>query len=242
MSINNMLPFFSTVIMLLFTISVFQRYAVRRNPAFLYWGIGLMMFGAGSFAEAFLVLRWNHAIFIVWYLFGAALNAAWLGHGTLSLLVQKRWVHVLTALLVIGSVIAGILMLQLTLNASAYESGVAISQTYRDIMPEGAKVRLTTPIFNIYGLIMLVGGALYSAFLFWRKRVLPNRVIGNVLIAAGALSIGFASSLARMGYGEYLYIGELVAAVMMYGGFLMAAAPSEAPVKEVSQQKVPTPA
>ncbi|MDQ7027991.1 MAG: hypothetical protein Q9P01_20980 [Anaerolineae bacterium] len=242
MSLNNMLPFISTAIMLLFTISVFQRYAVRRNPAFLYWGIGLAMFGAGSFAEAFLVLKWNSAIFVVWYLFGAALNAAWLGHGTLALLVQKRWVTVLTVLLVIGSVIAGIMMLQLTLNSGAYETGVAISNTYREIMPEGAKVRLTTPFFNIYGLIMLVGGALYSAFLFWRKRVLPNRVIGNVLIAAGALSIGFASSLARLGYGEYLYIGELVAAVMMYSGFLMAAAPSKVPAKATAPEKAPSPA
>jgi hypothetical protein len=81
---------------------------------------------------------------------------------------------------------------------------------------------------------MLVGGAIYSAFLFWRKRVLPNRVIGNVLIAAGALSIGFASSLARLGYGEYLYLGELVAAITMYAGFVMAAAAqkTEEPVEK----------
>jgi hypothetical protein len=227
MSINNILPFFSTIIMLLFTISVMQRYFVRRNPAFLYWGIGLAMFGAGSFAEAYLALWWNPAIFIIWYLFGAALNAAWLGHGTLNLLVKKRWVTVLTVILVIGSLVATYLMLTTPLNAGGYESGIAISNTYREIMPEGATVRLTTPLFNIYGLIMLVGGAIYSAFLFWRKRVLPNRVIGNVLIAAGALSIGFASSLARLGYGEYLYLGELVAAIMMYGGFVMAAAPQK---------------
>lgn len=234
MSINNVLPFFSTIIMLVFTISVLQRYFVRRNPAFLYWGIGLAMFGAGSFAEAYLALWWNPVIFIIWYLFGAALNAAWLGHGTLNLLVKKRWVTVLTAILVIGSLIASYLMLTTPLNAGGYEAGVAISNTYRNIMPEGAIVRMTTPLFNIYGLIMLVGGAIYSAFLFWRKRILPNRVIGNVLIAAGALSIGFASSLARLGYGEYLYLGELIAAITMYGGFVMAAAPqkTEAPVEE----------
>jgi hypothetical protein len=231
MSINNILPFFSTMIMLMFTISVFQRYFVRRNPAFLYWGIGLAMFGAGSFAEAYLAIWWNPIIFTIWYLFGAALNAAWLGHGTLNLLVKKRWVTVLTVILILGSFFAGFLMLTTSLNAGAYETGVAISNTYRDIMPEGATVRLSTPIFNIYGLIMLVGGAIYSAFLFWRKRVLPNRVLGNVLIAVGALSIGFASSLARLGYGEYLYIGELIAAITMYAGFIMAAGPQKAASK-----------
>ena len=53
MSINQILPFASTLVMLIFTVSVFQRYAVRRKPHFLFWGIGLAMFGAGSFAEAY---------------------------------------------------------------------------------------------------------------------------------------------------------------------------------------------
>jgi len=225
MSVENVLPFASAAIMIIFTISVFQRYLVRHNPAFLYWGIGLLMFGVGSFAEAYLALAWSPLIFMLWYLFGAALNAAWIGHGTLNLLVKKPWVNVVTVILVIGSVIAGIIMLSTPLDGGKFQLGTPISLQYRDIMPPNAAVRLTTPFFNVYGLAMLGGGALYSAYLFWRKRVLPNRVIGNVMIAAGALSIGFASSLTRLGYGQYLYIGELVAAIMIYGGFLMAAAP-----------------
>ena len=70
------------------------------------------MFGAGSFAEAYLALAWNRWVFFVWYLFGAALNAAWIGHGTLTLLVRKRWVKFVTALLILGSLFAGYLMLQ----------------------------------------------------------------------------------------------------------------------------------
>jgi len=95
----------------------------------------------------------------------------------------------------------------------------------RGLLPLGTSVRLTTPFFNIYGLFTLVGGAIYSAYLFWRKRVMPNRVIANVLIAAGALAIGSASTLTRLGYGEYLYLGELISAIMMFAGFRMAAKP-----------------
>ena len=87
-------------------------------------------------------------------------------------------------------------------------------------------MRLTTPFFNIYGLLTLVGGALWSAMLFLRKQVLPNRVVGNVLIAAGALSIGLASTATRLGFGGYLYLGELIAAILMYSGFVMAGAPA----------------
>ncbi len=257
LSFNHILPFISTAIMAVFVAYVLQRYVVRRQTHFLFWGIGLAMFGAGSFAEAYLGLAWNKWVFFSWYLFGAALNAAWLGHGTLSLLVRKKWVHVLTTILVIGSLYAGYLMLQVMprLDEEVFTTEKLISEQYgtkvleegesapagaltftttyrgeevsavRGILPLGTPVRLTTPFFNIYGLLTLVGGAIYSAFLFWRKRVMPNRVIGNVLIAAGALLIGFASTLTRLGYGEYLYLGELLSAILMFVGFRFAARP-----------------
>lgn len=270
MSINQILPFISTAIMLGFTIYVLQRYFVRHAPNFLFWGIGLAFFGAGSFAEAYLSLAWSPWVFFVWYLFGAALNAAWIGHGTLYLLVRKSWVHVVTALLVIGSLFAAYLMLQVMpkLDAGAFSTAKPVSEQYgtkvlepgqtapagaqtaqttyqgkqvtvvRGLLPLGAPVRLTTPFFNIYGLLTLVGGAIWSAYLFWRKRVLPNRVIGNVLIAAGALLIGSASTLTRLGYGQFLYLGELACAILMFAGFRFAARPQP----EETPQPVAVPA
>ncbi len=245
MNVNQILPFFSTAVMLVFTLAVLQRFVVRKRLHFLYWGIGLAMFGAGSFAEAYLSLGWNRWVFFVWYLFGAALNAAWIGHGTLALLYRKKWIHVITALLTLGSLVALGLMLSIMprLDASHFTTALPVSDQYRDIMPaisDGASVRLATPFFNIYGLLTLVGGAIWSAFLFWRKRVMPNRVIGNVLIAAGALSIGAASTLTRLGYGEFLYLGELFAAILMFIGFQVAARPepsdepARAPVMQIS--------
>jgi len=238
MTLSGILPFASTIVMLVFTISVFRRWLARRKAHFLFWSIGLAMFGAGSFAEAyFATLGWSPVVFFIWYLFGAALNAGWIGHGSLLLFARKRWVHVLTALLIGGSLFAGYLMLSVMprLDASAFNPAVSIGEQYRTIMPsvsDGASVRLTTPFFNIYGLITLVGMAIWSAWLFLRKQVLPNRVLGNILIAAGALSIGLASTLTRLGVGAYLYLGELIAALLMYAGFVMAGAP--APQAEAS--------
>lgn len=269
MSLNQILPFASTFIMAWFTVDVFRRYLVRRNPAFLFWGIGLAMFGAGSFAEAYLALAWNKWVFFVWYLFGAALNAAWLGHGTLYLLVRKKWRTGVTVVLVAGSLFATYLMLQAMpkLDTAVFTTDKPISEQYgtkaldegeatpmdaqtitttyrgnevtavRGLLPLGTPVRLTTPFFNIYGLLTLVGGAIYSAYLFWRKRVMPNRVIANVLIAAGALAIGSASTLTRLGYGQYLYLGELISAIMMFAGFRMAAKPQ--PDEDVVMNTVP---
>jgi hypothetical protein len=224
--------------MIVFTVSVLQRYLVRRKAHFLFWGLGLAMFSAGSFAEAyFAIFGWSAIVFFMWYFFGAALNAGWIGHGTLMLLVRKRWRNVVTGLLIVGSVVAAIFMFQAMalLNPDQYINGVAISEQYAEIMPpidQGGSVRLTTPFFNIYGLITLVGGALWSAWLFLRKRVFPNRVLGNVLIAVGALSIGAASTLTRMGYGQLLYLGELFAAILMYIGFVMAGKPASVEKRE----------
>jgi hypothetical protein len=111
----------------------------------------------------------------------------------------------------------------------------------RGLLPLGSPVRLTTPFFNIYGLLTLVGGAIWSAYLFWRKEVLLNRVWANVLIAGGALLISFASTLTRLGYGQFLYIGELLAAILMFWGFEVASKlqPERAAVK---LKKVKSPA
>jgi hypothetical protein len=232
MNPNLILPFISTAIMIIFAASVLQRWYVRRSSYFLFWGLGLAMFGIGSFAESYLaVAPFSATVFFMWYVFGAALNAGWIGHGTLLLLVRKPWVRIAaTSVLLAGSVLVLVLWANTTLDPSKAVAGQAVSVWYRDVLPprEEATVRLATPFFNIYGLVTLVGGALWSGYLFWRKRIMANRVLGNVLIALGALAIGSASTLTRFGMGEFLYIGELMAAILMYAGFRMAAAPAPA--------------
>ncbi len=227
MSINQILPFFSTAIMLGFTVWVLQRFALRRQLHFLFWGLGLAMFGIGSFAEAYLSLAWSRGIFISWYLFGAILNPAWIGMGTLYLLVRRSWVHIASGILILASLLSAALMLSIPINAGNFHLGTPISVQYKAIIPADAFKLILVPtiVFGITGLVLLVGGALYSAFLFWRKRVLPNRVIGNTLIAVGALSVASASELTGLGYGQFLYLGELLCAILMFAGFRYAARP-----------------
>ncbi|MDH5506111.1 MAG: hypothetical protein OEZ02_02690 [Anaerolineae bacterium] len=264
MSIQLFLPFITTVVMLVFTVSVLKRYFATRQLQNLFWGIGLAMFAIGSFAEAYLALAWNKWVFFSWYLFGAILTAAWIGQGTLYLMVRKKWREKVTWVLLAGSLAAAYLLLQTMpeLDLEVFSTDVAISEQYRTkeikegseipteaktttvvnrdgqevtavrgLLPFDAPIRTTTPLFNIYGTLTLVGGAIYSAFLFWRKRVMPNRVIGNMLIAFGAILIASASSITRLGYGQFLYIGELLAGVIMFAGFRITARPQvgEAP-------------
>jgi hypothetical protein len=54
-----------------------------------FWGIGLVLYGLGTFSEAFLELAWSPVMVRLWHLAGTMLTAAWLGQGTLYLLVHR---------------------------------------------------------------------------------------------------------------------------------------------------------
>jgi hypothetical protein len=103
---------------------------------------------------------------------------------------------------------------------------------YKDILTRSGVTILLTILLNIYGTITLVGGALYSAYLFWRKKVLANRMLGNILIAAGALMPASAGTFIRAGMVDWLYVSEFIGVVLMYLGFTQATAkqPAEQPV------------
>ena len=93
MSLNLMLPFVSTAIMFVFAAVVIARYLARRSGGLylLVWGVGLLMFGLGSLGEAYsAAIGWNPDVFRIWYVFGAVLNAGWLGMGTVYLLARGK--------------------------------------------------------------------------------------------------------------------------------------------------------
>lgn len=222
-TLTQWLPVASSLVILAFAVMVFRRYAQRGGTHSLVWGIGLTMFGIGSFAEAYSALAWNPVVFRLWYLNGAILTAAWLGQGTVFLLSKRKYLaRILLAVLVAGSLAGAYFIFTTPLNPAGFTVHVPLGSQYREIMPPGAPVRKLTPFFNIYGVITLVGGALYSAWLLYRKEIVPQRVVGNILIALGGLAIGFASTLLRLGLADYLYVAEFLAAVSMFTGFLLA--------------------
>jgi hypothetical protein len=99
-----------------------------------------------------------------------------------------------------------------------------------------SNARSITPFFNVYGTLALAGGAIYSAFLFWRKRVLYNRMLGNLLIAMGALSPALGGALSKAGLPSALYISELIGIVLIFIGYTQAVK-TDAPEQTVSRAR-----
>jgi hypothetical protein len=226
MTVLHALPFITTPITFAFAAAVLRRHARRGGAHLLMWGIGLAWYGVGTFAEAYLALSYSPFILRLWYLSGAMLTAAWLGQGTVHLLVRRRGVAAaLTGVLALVSLAAAVGVFTTPASAVPYNLAAPASEQYKAILLRPGWITALTVVLNIYGSLGLIGGALWSAWLFWRKRVLRNRVLGNVLIAAGALLPASAGSFIKAGLADWLYVSELLGVLIMYGGFILATAP-----------------
>ena len=219
----NFLPYLSTVVTFAFTVAVYNRYRQRGGMHLLLWAIGLLFYGLGTLSEVILGLTFNVFVLKIWYLTGAMLTAAWLGMGSVHLLVRKGSTAVmLTWVLTAISLLALFLVLAAPANSAVYDVTRPASDQYKEILTRSGLTILFTILLNIYGTLTLVGGAIYSAFLFWRKKILANRMFGNILIAAGALSPAMGGTFLKAGLTDFLYLSELIGAVLMFIGFIMA--------------------
>jgi hypothetical protein len=222
-SINAIIPFSTALVSLVFAALIFKRYFNKRGEHLLLWGLGMLLCATGCFCDgAGAAWGWNDLGFRLWYLCGAVLVAAWLGQGTIFLLVRERTARILLLVLALGSIYAALRVLSAELDPALIPgselSGLAITTP---------GVRSLTPFFNIYGTLALIGGAAYSINIFWRKRVLLHRVYGNILIAAGALAPALGGLLSRAGVPSGLYLSELIGTILLFAGFLRATTPNK---------------
>ncbi|HEC62740.1 MAG TPA: hypothetical protein ENI27_10890 [bacterium] len=231
LSINTIVPLISSLLSIVFTILVVKRFADKKGSHLhlLVWAIGLMFYGIGGAAEAYYgVFGWSSLVFRLWYLCGAILVAAWLGQGTIYLLVTRRVAHILMGLLAAASIYSLIRVFTAELNPLLMTTSIHTGSKLSGHAIITSGVRILTPFFNLYGTAALVGGALWSAFVFWRKRILLHRTLGNILIAIGAILPASGGTFSRLGVPNALYLGELLGIILIFLGFIRATTPMKA--------------
>lgn len=222
-------PFVVSVIAALvsgtFAALILRRWWQKRKPHHLAWGIGMGLYFLGTFCQVVLSLTWTPIFFGLWYWSGAIMVAAWLGQGTVFLLWRRGNIarNIMMALILVGVMTLPWTLFLTPFDSSAWHPGADMTQIYQQIMPRGSgTVRSFSPVMNVWGTIALVGGAIYSAVLFRRKQIMRNRMIGNWLIAAGGLMPALGGALIRLGDPSFKYAGEMLGAILIFAGYLMA--------------------
>ncbi len=203
-----------------------RRAVVRRSgPHLRWWAAGIFTYGLGTALESAITLAGNSvALTKAWYVAGALLGGYPLAQGTVYLLRRRRTAHLLTAVTVPYIVVAALWVVLSPVHMEEL-------QTHR---PGGAILGWTwlrgmTPLINGYAAIFLIGGAILSAVRYASKTGGGGRAVGNSLIAFGALLPGFGGIMAKLGYVEWLYVGEFVGLLFIWAGYAACVRPPRGP-------------
>jgi hypothetical protein len=228
------IPIVTTVLAWAFAPIVFQRYRQKARTDgsgsarhLLWWSIGIFMFGVGTFTEGFTTLfGWHEPVFRSWYISGALLGGAPLAQGSVYLLFSRRTADRMTIVVFSYIAIAAVLV-----AISPIDAAKAADDILRGDVIEWSALRLLSIPINSYAAIMLIGGAAYSAYRFWRVAGDGNRAAGNALIAVGALLPGIGGGFSRAGYTEVLYVGEFIGLILIYFGYRLNVAKRQVAVE-----------
>lgn len=214
-SFVHYIPIATSIFSIWFGMILVRRYRERGGMHHFWWAIGAFAYAAGTITESLTTLiGWHEPIFRAWYISGALFGGFPLAQGTVYLLFSRKTADRLTAVVLSVALVAAVCVLLSPINNSLVEThrlaGRVMDWTW---------VRAFSPFINLYAVIFLVGGAIYSALKYRRMPDMSHRVIGNWLIALGAILPGIGGSFTRFGHVEVLYVTELVGIVLIYFGF-----------------------
>ncbi|HEY8477210.1 MAG TPA: hypothetical protein VIN09_10135 [Chloroflexota bacterium] len=214
----SLLALLTTLLGVAFALTVARDFWRRRRPHQLVWAFGLLLYAvaAGCLFHAETV-GWSPLTYRLYYLTGAYLTAAFLGMGTVYLLARRRLAHGIAAVLALGSLVAGAVVLSVPLDLGALPERARFSG---EALPQW--VRLGTIPFNVFGTVALAGGALVSAWSCWRRHAPPRRVVSNVLIAAGAGVTASGGTLLKLGVPDAFVWSLFAGLLVIFAGFLVS--------------------
>jgi hypothetical protein len=214
----------ATLITFLFAGAVLRQYRQRGGTHRLIWSVALFCYGVATAVQFWAEVRgWSIGAFRLWYLAGGLLTAAYLGQGTALLLIPRRLSIALLWLLVGASLWGAFRSATVPLTAAQIAPLPGKISPTATHLP--ADLRALAALLNIYGTLLLVGGAMWSAIQYVdraldRRRRAGYRLLSNLLIAGGSLVVASAGSLETFGHGEFLYFGEIAGITIIFVGFL----------------------
>jgi uncharacterized membrane protein (UPF0136 family) len=223
-------PLVAAAVAFVFAVLLARQYVERRRSPHLLWAIALLMYAAASLAVAIGALNgWSRLAFQVYWVFGAVLNVPFLAAGELQLLVRNRTVEVAIDVVLVFLIAYSISVVQ----GAAYDT-VALAQDLpsgKHVFGVGTPAHQLPQLISIPSYLILVVGALWSAWSMRNRPELKDRFMGTLLIVLGATVIaGFGSAFAAAGNLAPFSVSLLIGIAVMFWGFLRASKPTSVPV------------
>jgi hypothetical protein len=231
-------PMTATVIAGAFAAILLNRYiSSRRRPHELMWGIAFLLFAFAAGCQVYADVKgdWTPLLARIYYLTGAILNVGFLGLGTLYLVASRRVANVGLVVMLLITAFSAFLVFRAPIDMAT----LATEAGWKSVTEYSPWPRVLAVVVNSIGTVLVVGGALWSAWVFWRKRVMKGRMVGVLLLAVGTFLIalgGTITGVTGLKNHDYLYITMAAGSILMFVGYLQTIRPEAS----LAQAPVPT--
>ena len=208
-----------------FALTLWVQYRSKPRPYLMAWSVALAIYAVAALTEVIgAAAGWSPLLYRTYYYFGGILVVGVLALGTIYLLAPRFGRTALRVLLVLAAVgLAGTLGARLQPTLLQTHAVPSVDTIRLEHGAFNAVAILMAAVLNIVGSVILIGGALWSAYGAWRKGGAQSRLVANILIAAGAFIVAGASTLTRLFHVyELFYVGQAIGVLVMFGGFLAA--------------------
>ena len=227
-------PLLAAAIALAFAVALARQFVQRRRTYQAFWAIALAMYAVASAVVALGALDgWTSGEFRLYWALGAVLNVPFLAQGEIDLLVRHRgvrWACYALLAFVTAYTIARVRTAPLA-NPDALLEDLPSG---KDVFGDGSAAHRLPQLVSIPAYLVLVGGAVWSAWRMRGRRELRDRFVGTLGIALGATVIaGLGSAFAALGHLWPFAVSLLVGIAVMYLGFRRASRPAREPAAVV---------
>ena len=215
-------PVAAALVALAFAAALGRRFLERRRAYLGLWSAALLMYGAASLAVAAGVgSGWSRSLFEVYWILGAVLNVPLLAAGEVQLLTRNRAVEA-----AVWIVLAFVTAYTIAVTRGAPMHVEALAERLpsgKDVFGDGTVAYRLPQVISIPSYLVLVAGAIWSAWRMRGRAELRDRFAGTLLIVVGASITAVAgSAFAALGNAPAFSLALLAGVAVMFAGFLRA--------------------
>jgi hypothetical protein len=215
-------PLGAAVVAFVFAAALGRQFARRQRIHLAMWCGALVMYGIASLAVAAgAAVGWSRTLFEIYWILGAVLNVPLLAAGEVHLLRRGQILDV-----AVWVVLAFVFAYTVAVTRGAAIEPAALAERLpsgKDVFGDGSAAYRLPQLISIPSYVILVVGAVWSA---WRMRGRPelrNRFVGTLLVAAGAtITAAAGSAFAAVGNLPAFSLSLLAGVAVMFLGFRRA--------------------